>query len=322
MKAGAKGFDISHHQDVTEAEMRAAKANGFEFVVIRASHGMTCIDTKFRRHYDAARAAGLFVFVYFYLYYANKEKSAREVANVLNVIKGLKIDGCVFIDLEHRGEYDDDDYLSMLTKAECTDRALYAVSEIQKAGFNAGIYADVDWMKNEMEMSRIPSDVLVWCADWHGKLDYKGRCEMRQYTSKGTIAGIGSGSVDLNELLTDYPLEAALSGHIQNLGWTDGEQTIGTVGQSLRLEAVKIDLPGIEYRAHVQDLGWLDWVASGQVAGTTGESRRMEAIQIIGPVQYRAHVQDIGWMDWVNSGETAGTTGQSKRLEAIEIKML
>ena len=117
-------------------------------------------------------------------------------------------------------------------------------------------------------------------------------------------------------------IEFSASGHIQNLGWQDGEQTIGTVGQSLRLEAVKIDLPGIEYRAHVQDLGWLDWVASGQVAGTTGESRRMEAIQIVGPVQYRAHVQDIGWMDWVNSGETAGTTGQSKRLEAIEIKML
>ena len=72
----------------------------------------------------------------------------------------------------------------------------------------------------------------------------------------------------------------------------------------------------------MQDIGWLDWVASGQVAGTTGESRRMEAIQIVGPVQYRAHVQDIGWMDWVNSGETAGTVGQSKRLEAIEIKML
>lgn len=212
MKAGAKGFDISHHQDASEAEMRAAKANGFEFVVIRASHGMTCIDTKFRRHYDAARAAGLFIFVYFYLYYADKEKSAREVANALKVIKGLKIDGCVFIDLEHRGEYDEDDYLSMLSKAECTDRALYAVSEIQKAGFSAGIYADVDWMKNEMEMSRIPSDVLVWCADWHGKLDYKGRCEMRQYTSKGTIAGIGSGSVDLNELLTDYPLVTGATG--------------------------------------------------------------------------------------------------------------
>lgn len=206
MKKGAKGFDISHHQDVTEAEMRAAKASGFEFVVIRASHGMTCIDEKFKRHYEAARAAGLFIFVYFYLYYADKIKSAREVQNVLNVIKGLTIDGCVFIDMEHRGEYDKSDYLSSLSKAECTDRALYAIEEITRAGFNVGIYADVDWMENEMEMSRIPGNVLIWCADWHGELDYHGRCEMRQYTSKGTIAGIGTGSVDLNMLLVDYPL--------------------------------------------------------------------------------------------------------------------
>ena len=40
IRAGALGFDISHHQDVTEEEMRAAKQNGYEFVVIRASHGM------------------------------------------------------------------------------------------------------------------------------------------------------------------------------------------------------------------------------------------------------------------------------------------
>jgi len=323
MKKGARGFDISHHQDVTEAEMRAAKKAGYEFVVIRCSHGTDSIDTRFKRHYDAAKAAGLFIFVYFFMYYADAGKSAQEVANALRTLDGRHIDGCVFLDMENRGEYAKGQHLSMLSKAEATDRALYAISEIEKAGYRAGVYADVNWMATEMYMDRIPDDVIIWAADWHGALDYKGRCEMRQYTSVGTISGIGTGSVDLNELLVDYPESAiSASAHIQNLGWQDGEQTIGTVGQSLRLEAVKIDLQGVEYRAHVQDIGWLDWVASGEVAGTTGESRRMEAIQIVGPVQYRAHVQDIGWMDWVNSGETAGTTGQSKRLEAIEIKML
>jgi len=39
-------------------------------------------------------------------------------------------------------------------------------------------------------------------------------------------------------------------------------------------------------------------------------------------LMYQAHVQDVGWQDWVNEGEVAGTTGQSKRLEAIRIKLV
>ncbi|MBR3131767.1 peptidoglycan-binding protein LysM, partial [Candidatus Saccharibacteria bacterium] len=38
-------------------------------------------------------------------------------------------------------------------------------------------------------------------------------------------------------------------------------------------------------------------------------------------IYYRAHVQNIGWQDWVKNGELAGTSGQSLRLEALEIKI-
>ena len=53
------------------------------------------------------------------------------------------------------------------------------------------------------------------------------------------------------------------------------------------MEAVKIKLTGkiekhyeIEYRVHVQDLGWQDWVKNGEQAGTTGKAKAIEAIQI------------------------------------------
>ena len=204
MKEGAKGFDISHHQDVTYHEFVGAKQNGYEFVVIRATHGTDSVDTKFKRHYDAANKAGFVVFAYFFMYYADKEKSAREVANCLRTVKGLDL-ACVFLDMENRGEYFRGQHLSMLSKAEATERMLHAISEIEKAGFKAGLYADVDWMKNEIDMSRVPESVLIWAADWHGKLDYTGRCEMRQYTSVGSIAGVGSGSVDLDIMRVDWP---------------------------------------------------------------------------------------------------------------------
>src|SRR5438876_508539 len=35
------------------------------------------------------------------------------------------------------------------------------------------------------------------------------------------------------------------------------------------------------YRAHVQNIGWQNWILGGQVAGTTGQDLGIEAIQIL-----------------------------------------
>ena len=74
----------------------------------------------------------------------------------------------------------------------------------------------------------------------------------------------------------------------------------------------------VNARGHVQNIGWLPWVADSQTVGTTGKSLRLEAIELRGGVgEVSAHVQDRGWMPSVPSGTTAGTTGKSLRLEAI-----
>ena len=121
--------------------------------------------------------------------------------------------------------------------------------------------------------------------------------------------------------------------HLKDLGWKNAVyngEIAGTTGESRRMEAILIDLNGVDgkltYQVHVQDYGWLDKVSEGQVAGTTGESRRMEAIIInldnsSYNIKYRVHVKDYGWMNWVKSGEVAGTTNQSRRIEAIQIKV-
>lgn len=74
--------------------------------------------------------------------------------------------------------------------------------------------------------------------------------------------------------------------------WKSGDSTVsrssnGTTGKSLSLEAVQLRLSSqlspyyeIYYRAHVEDLGWLDWTKDGFAAGTTGLGKRLEALQI------------------------------------------
>ena len=126
--------------------------------------------------------------------------------------------------------------------------------------------------------------------------------------------------------------------HVQNIGWqgekADGEMS-GTTGQSLRLEAIQIQLSssidgGIVYKTHVQDYGWLNFVTNGQASGTTGQAKRLEAIQLqlTGNAKnqydlyYRVHAQNFGWLGWAKNGESAGTAGYSYRLEGIQIVLV
>src|SRR5262245_17813859 len=85
----------------------------------------------------------------------------------------------------------------------------------------------------------------------------------------------------------------------------------------------------IQYRAYVQDRGWLDWQSEGGTAGALGEGRRVEGYEMRvtqGPpgtrIRYRALVQDVGWEgDFRSDGQTSGAPGQGKQIEAIQVKL-
>ncbi len=127
--------------------------------------------------------------------------------------------------------------------------------------------------------------------------------------------------------------------HVENEGWqsavSNGE-TAGTIGKSLRLEGIKINLENadydgsIEYATHIQNIGWQDWKKDGDLSGTTGQSLRLEAIKIrltgelaeYYDVYYQVHAQNFGWLGWAKNGEAAGTGGYSYRLEGIRIMLV
>lgn len=125
------------------------------------------------------------------------------------------------------------------------------------------------------------------------------------------------------------PIHVDGRGHVQDLGWmpwVGDSQTVGTTGQSLRMEAIQLRGGVGMVSAHVQDIGWMPAVPNGTTAGTTGRSLRMEAIRVTSDVagwaiECRAHVQDVGWMPWVGDGQTCGTTGRSKRLESVQLRL-
>lgn len=143
--------------------------------------------------------------------------------------------------------------------------------------------------------------------------------------------------------------------HVENIGWQGSKigdilegnsqivstVTVGTVGRSLRMEALTISLTGIpgaslKYNVHSENKGWTGWKQNGEIAGTVGESLRAEALKISVTglneagysLYYRVHVSNIGWMNWICADDSlnlenyAGTTGRSLRMEAIEIVLV
>ena len=133
--------------------------------------------------------------------------------------------------------------------------------------------------------------------------------------------------------------------HVQDYGDTAGKWdestgilTLGTRGQSTRVEAITINLENntgyggsLQYRVHVQDIGWQDYRNAGEMAGTSGLSKRLEGIEMeltgelaaYYTVEYAVHIQDYGdAQGFVSDGALAGTTGESKRLEEVQVRIV
>lgn len=126
--------------------------------------------------------------------------------------------------------------------------------------------------------------------------------------------------------------------HVQDHGDTQGTTsngvlTLGTTGESKRLEAINLSTSdpnvGLEYQSHIQNIGWESNWTNG-ISGTEGQSLRLEAVRIrltgssadLYDVFYRTHVQNIGWMNWAKNGAEAGSADYALRMEALQIALV
>lgn len=142
-------------------------------------------------------------------------------------------------------------------------------------------------------------------------------------------------------ITTDNMNDIYYSGHVQTYGdlaQVANGASLGTTGQSKRLEALKVKVSHgadeiygtVKYSVHCQTYGWMDEVTENKLAGTTGEAKRLEAITITlsgdlalyCDVYYRVHCQRLGWLGWAKNGAKAGTAGYGYRMEALQIKIV
>ena len=132
-----------------------------------------------------------------------------------------------------------------------------------------------------------------------------------------------------------------VNAHVQNIGWQGWRCSserraaeVGTVGRSLRLEAVSVStrrIGGVCLQAHVQDEGWQRARCTGRngsvTVGTEGQSLRLEALRLSTRtgVCAQGHVATIGWQNWECSRRggwvEVGTVGRSLSLEALRVRV-
>lgn len=206
-----KGIDVSEANG--NIDFNKVKESGIDFVIIRVgwigNKENHTLDKYFNQNYEKAKNAGLKIGFYVYNYSKSTEAIKCGVNWVLNNIKGKTFDYPVFIDMEDS---------SLLVCKNLNLLCVEFCNIINSKGFKSGIYANLDWFKNKLNINEL-LNYKIWLAEWNGKENHTAnfKVDMWQYSSKGKIEGI-VGNVDLNKCLNCIANEEEITGNNENKG--------------------------------------------------------------------------------------------------------
>lgn len=195
------GIDVSAFQG--DIEWGEVANTNTEFAILRIGYNDRQ-DAQFLNNYKKAKEAGVPVGAYMYSYAVTEEAAVDEANIVLERIKGMQFEYPIYLDVEDKKllkeEYN-------LTKEQRTKNALAFVRTMQENGYYVGIYANLDWFTNYLDVAKIQAECETWIAHYNQEADYCNTAYgMWQYTDQGEINGITENKVDLNICYKDYPL--------------------------------------------------------------------------------------------------------------------
>jgi len=192
-----KGIDVSKWNGVID--WNEAKKDGVEFAIIREGYGKKDpkqVDKKFYDNYNGAKATGIHVGVYHYSYADSVEDAVKEAQFCLENIRGLELDFPIVFDIE------DKEQLKLNTRQR-TDIVKAFCNEIEKAGYYAMFYCNLNWLNNYLIRDELLPKYDLWLAQWDIATPAV-KCGIWQKSDCGHINGI-NGNVDIDISYKDYP---------------------------------------------------------------------------------------------------------------------
>lgn len=192
------GIDVSEHNGNINWDL--VKSSGVEFAIIRSSWGHFQEDLKFRRNIAECNRIGMPYGLYHYSYVSNEAEMVQEANGFIALCKSCNPTYPCYIDME-----DADGWKSRMGVSNALNIKVceYTCDALEKAGFYAGIYANLDWLRNKIN-SRSLDRFDKWVAQWSQACTYDGTYGMWQYSSDGSVSG-SSARTDVNYAYIDYP---------------------------------------------------------------------------------------------------------------------
>lgn len=197
VKNMAKGIDVSKWQGTIN--WQKVKNAGVDFVIIREGYGKKSpvqIDKKFKENIEGAKNVGINTGVYHYSYADSVSDAKLEAEFCLENIQGYALEYPVVFDCE-------DKEMLKLTNRQRTDICKAFCEEIERNGYYAMIYCNLNWLENYLYKDELLPKWDLWLAQWDVNVpSYPSG--IWQYSESGKIEGI-NGNVDLNISYKNYP---------------------------------------------------------------------------------------------------------------------
>lgn len=190
----AHGIDVSKYQGTINWDAVAADPS-VQFAILRAGYGRyeSQVDAQWARNYAECKRLNIPVGAYWYSYATTPADAATEGQLFAKVLAGKQFEYPVYFDQED----------GSIPAAQRTACAL-AFFGAMGAAWYKGYYSYTAWMPSvDLGTIRQHCDT-VWLADYRATPDQTIQRDMHQYTSSGTVTGIG-GRVDCNRAYVDFP---------------------------------------------------------------------------------------------------------------------
>lgn len=196
-----KGIDVSSHNG--KLDWSKLKSQGVEFALIRIGYGSDIKsqdDNYANYNMSECERLGIPYGVYIYSYALSHKDVESEVDHTLRMIKGHKVELGVYFDMEDADAYKAKNGINVYKSQNLlTEFCVKFCEAIERAGYNAGVYANYDYFKNVLDINRLDK-WSIWLAQWRvSKPAIK--CDVWQYTSDETFNGV-VGRFDANYLYT------------------------------------------------------------------------------------------------------------------------
>lgn len=196
-----RGIDVSKHNGVIDWQKVKDQV---DFVMLRAGYGKT-VDTRFKRNIKECNELGIPVGIYWFSYAYTVTQAKAEAQMCIDTIKDYKITYPVCYDFEYDSIEQARKKGIVITRNLMVEMARAFLLEIEKAGYYAMNYTNIDFLNKGF--SELTNRFDTWLAQW-GKSSPTKPCGIWQFSSTGKIDGI-NGNVDLNYALKAYSTEKA-----------------------------------------------------------------------------------------------------------------